>query len=300
MKPLTLAELPSQASFKHLRPMLRKAILAHKNARRLAVGNQMMLLFEDRETVRWQVLEMCRVEGLRDPEAIQHELDTYNKLIPAEGELSATLFIEITEPAEIRLGLDQLLGIDECLALRIGQDVLPARFDEKQTNQDHISAVHYVRVTVPPEASAALARPDIPAAVEIDHRSYRARTELGSEIRDQMVLDLSGGRTELVPGQTKLAPVGDHTRADTGDRDEILETHGAVRVVRPARPCAPTHLIVEPVLPGPRFPDAPTDLLAALFSLAQQVARQIEAEHGACRIAIDTNAPFRLDLYAPK
>ncbi|MCP5056963.1 MAG: DUF3501 family protein [bacterium] len=293
MKPLTLAELPSPADFERLRPALREAVLAHKAARRLALGDRVMLLFEDRETVRWQVLEMCRVEGLRSPEAIQHELDTYNELVPGEGELSATLFIEITDADEIRPELDRLVGLDEALSLHIGAHALMARFDEKQMEEDRISAVHYVQVAVPPEAAAELANPEVPAAFVVDHANYQARAELTGEIRHQLIRDLSGGRTELVP-------VGDFTRASSDDPDEILETRGPVRLVRPARPRAPGHLIVEPTRPAPPFPDAPDELVAALFSLAQEAARQIEAKHGACRISADATAPLRLDLYAPK
>ncbi|MBW2240553.1 MAG: DUF3501 family protein [Deltaproteobacteria bacterium] len=293
MKPLTLAELPSPAGFEQLRPALREAILAHKAARRLPVGDRVMLLFEDRETVRWQVLEMCRVEGLRSPEAIQHELDTYNELVPAEGELSATLFIEITDPGKVRPELDRLVGLDEALSLHIGPHRLKARFDEKQMEEDRISAVHYVQVAVPPEAAAELAKPEVPAAFVVDHPNYRARAELSGEIRDQLVRDLAGGRGELVPA-------GDSARASTGDPDEILETRGSVRLVRPARPQAPGHLIVEPTQPAPPFKDAPAELVAALFSLAQEVARRVEAQHGACRITLDATAPLRLDLYAPK
>ena len=145
----------------------------------------------------------------------------------------------------------------------------------------------------PSEAATELAKPDVPAAFVVDHANYQARAVLTGEIRHQLVRDLSGGRTELVP-------VGDLTRASSGDPDEILETRGTVRLVRPARPRAPGHLIVEPTLPAPPFADAPGELVAALFSLAQETARQIEAKHGACRISADATGPLRLDLYAPE
>ncbi len=292
MKRLALRELPSPAGFERLRPALRQAILAHKAARRLAVGNRVTLLFEDRETVRWQVLEMCRVEGLGEPAAVQHELDVYNELVPGEGELSATLFIEITDLAEIRPELDRLVGIDEALHLQIGPHRLRASFDEKQMEEDRISAVHYVRFPVPGDAAAALAEAGTEAAIEIDHPAYGARAELRGGIREQLLRDLAGGAGELVPA-------GDVPRADEGSRDQVLETRGAVRVVRPARPRAPGHRIVEPAEPAPPFPDAPAELLAALFALAQDVARGVEAKHGSCRVSTDATTPLRIDVYAP-
>ncbi|MAE94331.1 MAG: hypothetical protein CL910_06690 [Deltaproteobacteria bacterium] len=293
MKPLLLSELPSAAAFAQIRPTLRQAVIAHKAARRVAIGDRVTLVFENRETVRWQVLEMCRVEGLTEPAAIQHELDVYNALLPGPGELSATLFIEITNLAEVREELDRLVGMDERVALRVGDDLVRATFDPSQMDEDRISAVHYVRFSLPEEAREAFSRPGTALTIEIDHPAYQARCELSADTRASLAADLEGGCPEL-------QPLGDLPRADVGDEDKVVRTRGKVRLLRPAHPRAPGHHIAEPTVPGAAFLDAPPDLLAELLALVQETARKIEAEHGSCRVVISEAAtPLRIDLFAP-
>ena len=105
MKPLTLDEIVGLERYAAIRDPYRERVIAYKKDRRLGVGDEITLLFEDRETLRFQVQEMLWVERIVDPEKVQHELDVYNGLLPGPGELSATLFIEITEPGRIRPAL---------------------------------------------------------------------------------------------------------------------------------------------------------------------------------------------------
>ena len=118
------------------RANFRNAIIAHKRNRRIAVGKKVTLLFEDRETLRFQVQEMLYVERISDPVRVRHELDVYNELMPEQGELSATLFVEITDAPSIRPELDRLVGIDEHVFLELGDAQAPERihahFDPKQ------------------------------------------------------------------------------------------------------------------------------------------------------------------------
>jgi len=117
VRPLALEDIVDLDRYAELRSDYRAAVIDYKRTRRLAVGENITLLFEDRETLRFQIQEMLWVEHISQPEKIQHEIDTYNELMPAERELSATLFIEITEAAEIRPALDRLIGVDEHVEL---------------------------------------------------------------------------------------------------------------------------------------------------------------------------------------
>ena len=101
MKPVTRAEILPNAEFVELRRKREREVIAGKDARRLAVGPNMTLLFENRESVWWQVQEMCRVEHITAEAAIAHELETYNHLLPGAAELSATLLVEYPEPAAV-------------------------------------------------------------------------------------------------------------------------------------------------------------------------------------------------------
>lgn len=292
MKPLTLEDIPSAEIFEACRTELRAKVIAHKDQRRIAVGHRVTLLFEDRETLRWQILEMCRVEGTRDAAGIQQELDVYNDLVPGELELSATLFIEITDLAEIRPELDRLIGMDEHVLLQIGEETTHARFDEKQLEEDRLSAVQYIRFPLSAAQAAALGTSDEPARLVIDHPEYQAVTELPERLRAGLALDLEGGAGPLVDF-AGIEP------AELPD-DAVIVSRGRVRAIRPARARAPGHVVVEPIDCALPYPELPPDWLAELHALAQEIATALIASHGRCRITLDAGAAtVRIDVYAP-
>ena len=96
-------------------------MIALKRLRRIAIGPIVTVVFENRTTVRFQVQEMARAERLVTDDEILHELEVYNPLIPAPGELSMTLFVELTSEAQLREWLPKLVGIERDVVLRIGE-----------------------------------------------------------------------------------------------------------------------------------------------------------------------------------
>ncbi len=212
MKPLAPGDIPTPAVFEAARRELRARIIAHKAQRRVAIGENVTLLFEDRETLRWQVLEMRRAEGAHSASSLQHELDVYNELMPGERELSATLFIEITELANIRPELDRLVGLDEHVQMRIGESALRARFDEKQLEADRLSAVQYIRFSLDAAQVRAFGDPDIPATLATTHPAYRNEATLTSELRAALARDFEGGCSPLLDF-AKFAPVTQEMRS---------------------------------------------------------------------------------------
>ena len=198
MKPLTPADIPAPAVFEAARAEFRARIIAHKARRRVAVGAHVTLLFEDRETLRWQVLEMCRVEGTRSADGVQHELDVYNALLPGARELSATLFIEITELKNIRPELDRLIGLDEHVELRVGGAALRAHFDEKQLEADRLSAVQYLRFVLSEEQVRAFRDPAQTVSLAISHPAYAHETTLEAALRETLARDFDGGAAPLL------------------------------------------------------------------------------------------------------
>ena len=178
MKGLSLDDILELERYELVRAEYRARVLEHKRDRRVAVGDKVTMLFENRETVRYQIQEMVRVERIRDPGRIQDEIDTYRDLIPQHDELSATLFIEIPELSEIKPELDRLVGIDESVSIVIGEGdeevCVRGRFDERQLEEDRISAVHYVR---------------FPFTAEERERADRARSD-----RARVRPDIGGGR----------------------------------------------------------------------------------------------------------
>jgi len=288
VKPLTLADIPSPAVFAAARSELKARVMAHKAARRVAVGDCASLLFEDRETLRWQVLEMCRVEGVRDNAGVQRELDIYNELLPAGGGLSATLFIEIGEPGRVRAELDRLIGLDEHVSLQIGGECIRAGFDPRQMEEDRISAVQYVRFALSPAQSRAFADSAVPLRLAISHPNYAHTAEINSETRASLLQDLRGGAPPMLDFSA-YAP------ASAAAQGQIIAERGALRARHGG---APGHVILEVREPAPKFSDAPADLLAELFAFAQEIAAELLSRHAACRIHFAAEAPLRLHLQA--
>jgi hypothetical protein len=192
MNKLTIAEIAPLPAYERERNEFRRRIIALKAHRRIAVGDLITLVFENRDTVRFQIQEMMRVERIHDEAKILDELETYNGLIPGPGELSATFFIEITEAGRVQETLDRLMGIDEPgrLWLELGGDRCDALFEAGHSNEDKLSAVHYLRFHVTPAQQRRLADPAIAARLVIDHPHYRASAELGLATRQSLIADL--------------------------------------------------------------------------------------------------------------
>jgi len=192
MNPLRLEDIKPLSDYESVRKAFRERIIAMKKGRRALLGDRISVVFENRETVLFQIQEMMRVEHIYDPVKIQDELDTYNPLIPGPGELSATLYIEITESDRIKEGLDQLFGIDNgrSVFLELGPDRIYGRFESGHSREDKLSAVHYVRFNFSPPQRTDFQKGGIPAALVVDHPHYSARTVFSPEARDQLAKDL--------------------------------------------------------------------------------------------------------------
>src|SRR3954462_6871240 len=117
---LTLDDIADLRAYEREREAFREHVIALKKRRRVGVGPYVTLVFENRDTIRFQIQEMARVEKLITDEAIQGELDAYNPLIPDAGQLCATVFLELTSDEELRRWLPQLVGIERSIALRVG------------------------------------------------------------------------------------------------------------------------------------------------------------------------------------
>jgi hypothetical protein len=189
MKKLAQTDIRGPRLYEAIRDDLRKAVIAVKKRRRVSVGPVVTLVFENRQTLIFQIEEMCRAEKLEDRAKIQAEIDVYNDILPGPGELSATLFVEIVEESQIRDTLNQLVGIDEHVFLKIGQ--LPpvhAVFEPGRSREDKISSVQYIRFPLTEAHRGALAAG--PASLAIDHPGYRHETPLSDDTRAELARDL--------------------------------------------------------------------------------------------------------------
>ena len=192
MKKVTFDDILPLADYERVRSILRPLFIHEKERRRLAVGSHLTFIFENSQTAWYQVEEMIRTERMTDRAAIQHEIDTYNELIPAPGELVATLLIEYAEAAEREAALRRLVGLERHLWLTLGAKKIPASFDDRQMSSEKISAVQFVRFSLEGVGGAELlelARKG-EAAIVADHPGLAARGAISGLVASSIAEDL--------------------------------------------------------------------------------------------------------------
>ena len=201
---LTPDDVLDLRAYERVRDRYRRQVIEQKRLRRIPLGPIMTVVFESLETVRFQVHEMVRAERILSDDAIQTELDVYNRLLPGADELSATLFIELTTEDELRTWLPALVGVERALQFEVGPgpDPLVAASVPEGTHADALTreevtpAVHYLRFPFPEGAAERLESG--PAVLAVRHARYEAQTELSDATRSELAGDLRG-RTELQP-----------------------------------------------------------------------------------------------------
>ena len=194
MKKVQPSDVRNIHEYEKIRERERARIIDLKRRRRVDVGRHLSLLFENRETVLFQIQEMCRVERIVDDAKIRDEVDVYNELIPGERTLSATLFIEVGDAARIKEILDRFMGIDagDHLWFQIGgAHAVPGRFEAGHSDAEKgkISAVHFVKFGFTPEQVRAFR--DSEVFLVVDHPAERARVRLPDETKAALLEDLS-------------------------------------------------------------------------------------------------------------
>ncbi len=177
---LALADIADARAYERERADLRARVIDLKSRRRVSLGTVLTLTFENRDTMRYQIQEMARVERTFTDEGIQEELDVYNPLIPEPGHLCATLFIELTTDEQMREWLTRLVGIERAIVFRLtdGTEVrcLVDPQHAAQLTREHVTAaVHYVTWTFTPEQVAAFTDGVVLA---VDHPEYLEAVEL--------------------------------------------------------------------------------------------------------------------------
>jgi hypothetical protein len=190
VRKLTVDDILDLRAYEREREQIRAAIIALKRRRRVALGELVTVVFENTETMRWQVMEMARAERMLRDEQIAHEVATYNELVPDDGELSATLFLELRSDAELREWLGKLVGIERCVALVLADGTTIAgepQDEERLTRDDVTAAVHFLRFRVGSAAGEIAAGP---VKLVVTHPEYSAETVLDAVQQAELVSDL--------------------------------------------------------------------------------------------------------------
>jgi hypothetical protein len=193
MQKISRDSLMTLEAYARTRKEFRAKVLAHKKHRTVALGEHVMLIFEDELTIRYQVQEMLRVERIFEDQGIQQELDAYNPLIPDGRNFKATMMIEYEDVNERRGALARLKGIEERTWVRVeGCAPVYAIADEdlERETEEKTSSVHFLRFELTKEMVEAL-KYGVGLALGIDHPHYAASVDpLPPEIRLSLAKDL--------------------------------------------------------------------------------------------------------------
>ena len=192
MNSLTQQDIIPPAEYEQQREAFRRRIIDLKRHRRISIGALVTLVFENRDTLQFQIQEMVRAERILDPAKVQDELDVYNALLPQPGELSATLLIEITEAERMQHWLDAFMGLDrgQTVALRAGTEQVFAEFEGGHSHETKISAVHFVRFRPTPRMIASINDPAIRVALSVSHGTYQEEVDVPWAMRQEWMTDL--------------------------------------------------------------------------------------------------------------
>jgi hypothetical protein len=196
MKPIERGEILGLAEYEQIRERFRSRVIAEKKARRVHVGAQVSAVFENRDTVMLQIQEMLRTERITRPAAVDHEIATYNELLPGRDEVSCTLMIEIADNAERDAFLVAAAGLERHVWLFAGAVRTAARSIDRGGSAERTTAVHYLKFTLPPQLAETLRKATQGAEtlthleLAIDHPAYTERGALPAETVLQLGQDL--------------------------------------------------------------------------------------------------------------
>jgi hypothetical protein len=191
MRKLTVDDISDLRAYEREREGFLAEVIAMKKRRRIHLGDLMTIVFENADTMRFQIQEMARAEKMLRDDQIAHEVEVYNQLVPDDGELSGTLFIEIDDQDLLRRWLPRLVGIEDHVALVL-DDCSEVRSEERDpdrlTREEVTTTVHYLRFTFTEEQRSTFAGGTVHLVV--DHPEYRAQTVLTEEQHAELQRDL--------------------------------------------------------------------------------------------------------------
>jgi hypothetical protein len=193
MDKLTRETLFTLEKYAQVRKDFRAEVMAHKRDRRLALGANATLYFEDRLTMQYQVQEMLRIERIFEASGIAEELDAYNPLIPDGNNWKATFMVEFPDVAERKEMLQKLIGIEDRVWMQIDEftKLRPAADQDLERDTDEkTSAVHFLEFELPPDQIRAL-KQGASLAAGIDHEHYQVEVRpVPENVRNSLLKDL--------------------------------------------------------------------------------------------------------------
>ena len=185
------SDLLNIIDYEKQRDTYRSELIDYKKNRRFKLGPNILITFENSKTMKFQIQEMMRAERMVHDSQIEEELNVYNPLIPGGDELSATLFIEITDPEKIRPVLDSFIGLTEGanVFFEIDGEKVVAEFEEGREKEDNISSVHYIRFPFTEEQKNNFVKNSSLISIHIDYGEYSHSIVLDDNMKNSLADD---------------------------------------------------------------------------------------------------------------
>ncbi len=193
MDKLQRSDLLSLENYAQDRTAFRDRVMLHKKNRKLELGPNATIAFEDRLTIQYQIQEMLRVERIFESQGIEEELTAYNPLIPDGNNWKATFMIEFTDPEVRQQALQKMLGIEDKVWIKIGDYATVyaiADEDMDRTTAEKTSAVHFLRFQLNDEQISAI-KSGASVQAGIDHENYCHTVEIADAIKQSLIEDLN-------------------------------------------------------------------------------------------------------------
>lgn len=194
MTPIARDSLMTLEAYAKIRKDFRAQVMAHKKVRKIPLGENITLIFEDELTIRYQIQEMLHVERIFQEEEIVHELETYTPLIPDGHNWKATMMIEYPDPTVRAAKLATMVGIEDKVWIRIAGHVpvyAIADEDLERETSEKTSSVHFLRFELTPNMIQSLRQGAI-LSMGVDHSAYQAAIDaVDASTRASLLNDLS-------------------------------------------------------------------------------------------------------------
>lgn len=194
MSKLTRDDLMNLETYAENRANFRASVIEHKKTRKVHLGPNTTLYFEDRLTVQYQIQEMLRIERIFEARGIEEELGAYNPLIPDGRNFKATFMVEFTDPDERRIELGRMTDVEHAVWLQInGHERVTGIADEdlERSNDEKTSAVHFMRFELT-DAMAVALKGGAALNMGIEHSAYtHEQSPVAAATRDSLARDLA-------------------------------------------------------------------------------------------------------------
>ena len=191
---ITRQDLVSINTYRKGREEYLQKMIAYKNDRRVQLSEHISVLFENRNTVLFQIQELLNSEDLEDPQEIDEYIDIYSGMLPDENELSATLFIELDNQSKLSELLVELKGIEHHLRLVVGSETIQAVFEEVHDDREFTTSVHYLKFPFTQTAKDLLLNGSIDsldATLQLNHPNLAEKVTLSANCIKSLQKDLS-------------------------------------------------------------------------------------------------------------